>query len=130
MAWIVATAYDHASAAHDEVLRTIAPVLTAYYPNNFLQAMTEGPCILLVMWLAWLAPRRAGTICGIFFCTYGVLRYSTEQFREADSPVIALGFLTLPMLLSITMIGVGVMFFILSRRADRIGGLLPRKAAA
>lgn len=124
IAWVVATAYDHASAAHDEVLRTIAPVLTAYYPNNFLQALTEGPCILVVMWLAWLAPRRAGTICGIFLCSYGVLRYSTEQFRETDTPVIALGFLTLPMLLSITMIAAGGVFFFLSRKSVRIGGLL------
>lgn len=130
ISWVVATAYDHANAAHDEVVRTIAPALTAYYPNNFLQAVTEGPCILAVMWLAWLAPRRAGTICGIFFSVYGVLRYSTEQFREADSPVIALGFLTLPMLLSITMIAVGAMFFVLSRKSAKIGGLLPHRGIA
>ena len=59
-----------------------------------------------------------------------MLRYSTEQFREADSPVVALGFLTLPMLLSIAMVGVGVMFFVLARKSERIGGLLPGKAAA
>lgn len=128
--WVVASAYDHGSAAHDQVVRTITPVLTAYYPNNFAQALTEGPCILALMWLAWLAPRRAGTISGIFLCSYGVLRYSTEQFREADSPVIALGFLTLPMLLSITMIAVGVMFFVLSRKSEKIGGLLPARPSA
>ena len=130
VSWLVATAYDHASAAHDQVVQAITPVLTAYYPNNFAQALTEGPCILVLMWLAWIAPRRAGTMCGIFFSAYGVLRYSTEQFREADSPVIALGFLTLPMLLSITMIAVGVMFFVLARKSERIGGLLGAKPSA
>jgi len=130
VSWMVATAYDHASSAHEQVVAAITPVLTAYYPNNFAQALAEGPCILVPMWLAWLAPRRAGTIAGIFFATYGVLRYATEQFREPDSVVIALG-LTLPMILSITMVAVGVMFFALSRRSEaRIGGLLPSRAAA
>jgi hypothetical protein len=39
--------------------------------------------------------------------------------------VIALG-LTLPMILSITMVAVGVMFFVLSRRSQPIGGLVRR----
>jgi len=130
MEWLVAAAYDRAEPAHRQVIDAIAPVLTAYYPNNFAQAITEGPCILVAMGLAWLAPRRAGTICGVFFTAYGVLRYSTEQFREADSSVIALG-LTLPMILSITMVAVGVMFFVLSRRSTTtIGGLLPRPKSA
>jgi hypothetical protein len=44
--------------------------------------------------------------------------------------VIALGFLTLPMLLSITMVAVGVMFFVLARKSDKIGGLIPKRATA
>ena len=49
-------------------------------------------------------------------------------FREPDSPVIALGFLTLPMLLSATMVALGVMFFTLSRRSQPIGGLVRKTA--
>ena len=128
LAWIQTTAYDNANSAHDAVVTAIAPVLTAYYPSQFFQAIAEGPCLLILMSLAWLAPRRAGTVGGVFLAGYGVLRYTTEQFREADSPVIALGFLTLPMLLSITMIAFGVIFIVLSRRSPYIGGLL-RKAA-
>ena len=128
LAWIQATAYDHANSAHDAVIAAIAPVLTAYYPSQFFQAIAEGPCLLVLMALVWLVPRRAGMIAGVFFAGYGVLRYTTEQFREPDSPVIALGFLTLPMLLSATMVALGVMFFTLSRRSPYIGGLL-RKAA-
>jgi phosphatidylglycerol:prolipoprotein diacylglycerol transferase len=128
LAWIQTTAYDHANSAHDAVIAVITPVLTAYYPSQFFQAFAEGPCLLILMSLAWLAPRRAGTIAGVFFAGYGVLRYTTEQFREADSPVIALGFLTLPMLLSITMVAVGAMFFALSRKSQPIGGLWKRAA--
>ena len=128
LAWLQTTAYDHTNSAHDAVITAITPVLTAYYPSQFFQALAEGPCLLILMSLAWLAPRRAGTIAAVFLAGYGVMRYTTEQFREADSPVIALGFLTLPMLLSITMIAFGVMFFALSRRSPYIGGLV-RKAA-
>ncbi|MDI9404581.1 MAG: prolipoprotein diacylglyceryl transferase [Limnohabitans sp.] len=128
LAWIQTTAYDHANSAHDAVITAIAPVLTAYYPSQFFQAFAEGPCLLILMSLAWLAPRHAGTVGGVFLAGYGVLRYTTEQFREPDSPVIALGFLTLPMLLSATMVAAGAMFFVLSRRSQPIGGLL-RKAA-
>jgi phosphatidylglycerol:prolipoprotein diacylglycerol transferase len=126
--WLQTTAYDHANSAHDAVITAITPVLTAYYPSQFFQALAEGPCLLILMSLAWLAPRRAGTIAAVFLAGYGVLRYTTEQFREADSPVIALGFLTLPMLLSITMIAFGVMFFVLSRKSLPIGGLWKRAA--
>ena len=122
--WMIATNYDHASAAHDLVTQTIAPVLTAYYPSQFFQAIAEGPCPLLVMSLAWLAPRRAGTMCAIFFASYGVLRYATEQFREPDEGVAMLGGLTLPMVLSISMVAVGAAFFALSRKAQPIGGLV------
>ena len=80
------------------------------------------------MSLAWLAPRKAGVVAGVFFAGYGVLRYTTEQFREADSPVIALGFVTLPMLLSIVMIAAGVLLFVLSRRSQPIGGLVWKAA--
>lgn len=129
LAWLYATAYDHASGAHDTVVRAIEPVLTAYYPSQFFQAFAEGPALFTLMALAWLRPRRAGTVCAVFLAGYGVMRYATEQFREADSPVIALGFLTLPMLLSMLMVAAGAMFFALSRRAQPIGGLLPRRAA-
>lgn len=128
LAWVQATAYDHASPAHAAVVETLPRVLTAYYPSQFLQSIAEGPALLLLMSLAWLAPRRAGVVTGVFFAGYGVLRYTTEQFREADSPVIALGFLTLPMLLSASMVAVGAMFFILSRRSEPIGGLLRHRS--
>ena len=121
--WLVATAYEPASTAHQQVLDAIAPTLTAYYPNNFAQAITEGLALLVLMSLVWLVPRRAGVVSAVFLAGYGVLRYSTEQFREPDSRVIALG-LTLPMILSITMVAVSAVFLVLSRKAQPIGGLV------
>jgi phosphatidylglycerol:prolipoprotein diacylglycerol transferase len=128
--WIVATAYDRTHAAHAEVIRTIEPVLTAYYPSQFFQAAAEGVALIALMSLVWLSPRKAGVVSSIFLAGYGVLRYTTEQFREADSPVIAFGFLTLPMLLSLVMVAAGVVLFVLSRRSQPIGGLVWKAPSA
>ena len=122
--WTIATAYDHAHASHDEVVRVITPVLTAYYPSQFFQAIAEGPALLLLMSLVWLKPRRAGVIGAVFLAGYGALRFATEQFREPDNGVAMVGSLTLPMLLSISMIVAGAGFFAMSRRSPLIGGLL------
>ncbi len=128
LAWIEATAYDHASTAHTEVVRTIEPVLTAYYPSQFFQAFAEGPALIILMSVVWLMPRRAGVIGGTFLAGYGALRFVTEQFREPDEGVAMLGGMTLPMLLSITMILAGAFFFVMARRSARIGGLLQKAA--
>lgn len=122
--WIVATAYDSSNSAHAEVIRVIEPVLTAYYPSQFFQAIAEGPALLVLMALAWMAPRRAGVISAIFLAGYGALRFATEQFREPDEGVAMLGVFTLPMLLSVAMIIAGLGFFVVSRSSPKHGGLL------
>jgi phosphatidylglycerol:prolipoprotein diacylglycerol transferase len=127
--WLIETAYDQSSAAHAQVIETITPLLNAYYPSQFFQAFAEGPALLLAMSLVWLVPRRAGVIGGTFLSVYGVLRFTTEQFREPDLNVFTVAGLTLPMLLSLTMIAAGACFFAMSRRSQPIGGLLRRHAS-
>jgi prolipoprotein diacylglyceryltransferase len=39
--WLIETAYDHSSAAHAQVIKTITPLLNAYYPSQFFQAFAE-----------------------------------------------------------------------------------------
>lgn len=122
--WVISAAYEPSGAVHAQVVKTIEPVLTAYYPSQFFQALAEGPALLLLMALAWLSPRKAGVVSAVFFAGYGVLRYTTEQFREPDLGVAMLGGLTLPMMLSLLMIAAGVLLFVLSRRSQPIGGLV------
>jgi prolipoprotein diacylglyceryltransferase len=59
--------------------------------------------------------------------TYGAARFLSEQFRQADDGVLTIGFLTLPMMLSVSMmvLGVAVLWRIACSNALRIGGLLP-----
>jgi phosphatidylglycerol:prolipoprotein diacylglycerol transferase len=82
----------------------VAPLLTAYWPNNFAQALTDGVVLFALLALVWWKPRRPGVITGCFFAFYGVLRLCTEQLREADAGVFRMGPITLPMLLSLGMV--------------------------
>ena len=66
----------------------------------------------------------SGLLRAVFLAGYGALRFATEQFREPDNGVAMVGSLTLPMLLSISMIVAGAGFFAMSRRSPLIGGLL------
>jgi len=119
---IVDAAYNHRA----DVIVRLEPLLTAYWPNNFIQAATDGPLLLGVLTLVWLRPRRPGVIAGAFLVTYGAARLFSEQLRQADDGVFAVGVFTLPMLLSIGMmlLGAAVLWRIGRSNAPRIGGLL------
>ena len=121
--------YRAAYLHRTDVLAKLEPLLTAYYPSNFIQAFTDGPILLLVMVIVWLNPRRPGVIAGVFLVTYGAARTTSEQFRQIDDGVFMIGSLTLPMLLSLAMIAGGIALIVLaSRQAIKpMGGLLSHK---
>ena len=121
--------YRAAYLHRTDVLAKLEPLLTAYYPSNFIQAFTDGPILLLVMVIVWLNPRRPGVIAGVFLVTYGAARTTSEQFRQIDDGVFMIGSLTLPMLLSLAMIIGGITLIVwASRQAIKpMGGLLSHK---
>ncbi len=112
----------HAGDAH--AAAQIAALVPARYPNNFIQAATDGPLIMLVLVAVWWKPRHAGTIFGAFLISYGILRNVSEQYREPDEGVYTLGPLTLPMLLSIAMVLAGLLLIRYARRSAQplVGG--------
>lgn len=117
--------YRAAYLHRTDVLARLEPLLTAYYPNNFIQAFTDGPILMMVLIIAWWRPRREGVIAGVFLATYGAARLTSEQFRQVDEGVFMIGPVTLPMLLSIAMIAAGAcLAWWASRRNTRpMGGL-------
>ena len=121
--------YRAAYLHRTDVLAKLEPLLTAYYPSNFIQAFTDGPILLLVMVIVWLNPRHPGVIAGVFLVTYGAARTTSEQFRQIDDGVFMIGSLTLPMLLSLAMIAGGIALIVwASRQAIKpMGGLLSHK---
>jgi phosphatidylglycerol:prolipoprotein diacylglycerol transferase len=114
-----------AYAGDAQALVEIAAMVPARYPNNFIQAFTDGPVLMAVLVLAWWAPRRAGTLTGTFLVGYGLLRNVSESFREPDPGVFRIGPLTTPILVSIAMVVLGVVVIARSARSDGplLGGL-------
>jgi len=117
---------DACYRGEQQAIDALAPHLTPHYPNQFLQALTDGPILLAVIVVVWWRPRRPGVVAGWFFASYGVLRMGTEQLRERDAGVFTMGPLTLPMLLSLALVagGVALALFAASRRSvEPIGGI-------
>ncbi len=117
--------FDACYAGNAAAIAKVAPLLTARYPINFMQAFTDGVILMAVLVIAWLRPRPAGWIFGWFFLTYGVLRLFTEQYRVPDPDIMTIGPITLPMILSGAMSLIGLVTLIaVSRNPARFGGLL------
>lgn len=118
--------FDACYAGNVQAIEALAPFLTARYPNNFLQALTDGPILGAIVVLVWLRPRRPGCVAGAFFLGYGMLRLVTEQYREPDPDILTLGPITLPMTLSALLAAAGLSMIVAARRSSqpRLGGLL------
>lgn len=110
-----------------QVVSAIEPLLTTYYPSQIIQAITDGPILILAMILIWLRPRKPGVVGGGFLIVYGMLRIFSELFREPDAGVALLfNAVSRGQLLSIFMIICGIVVVILSQRREvkPLGGLL------
>ena len=117
---------DACYAGNERALEALAPHLTPHYPNQFLQALTDGPILLAILLVVWWKPRRPGVVAGWFFAAYGTLRMGTEALRQPDHGVDQIGALTLPMMLSIGLIALGAGLAIWASRREQmpaIGGI-------
>jgi prolipoprotein diacylglyceryltransferase len=129
-------AYDAAKHLHTmvytgdpEAIKQIATMVPAHYPNNFIQAITDGPLLMLLLVIVWWKPRRAGTLSAAFLIGYGVLRNVSEVYREPDDGVFFVGPLTTPILVSMLMVVLGITVLALRKPdAPMLGGVRPRAA--
>jgi phosphatidylglycerol:prolipoprotein diacylglycerol transferase len=97
------------------------------HPSQIYEAGLEG--ILLLVILAFLIYRRyalktPGLVAGVFVTGYAVSRIFVEFFREPDAQIgyLAGGWLTMGMLLSLPMLGIGLWAILRARRAARLAG--------
>jgi len=101
-----------------EAIRAIDQLCTgtwesfARHPSPLYQAFAEGLVLFVLVWLVSSRPRRLGVVSGVFLIGYGVLRFTTEFFREPDSQMHfeVLEWLTMGQRLSIPMVLVGILF--------------------
>jgi phosphatidylglycerol:prolipoprotein diacylglycerol transferase len=122
---------DAAVSGDQQVIDALRPLLTAYYPSQIFQALSEGVVLFAVLGVIWLWPRRPGVIGGSFLISYGIMRIATEIFRQPDEGVALLptpfGDLSRGQVLSVLMVVCGIfMAGICARRrqAPPQGGLL------
>ena len=119
-----------AQSGNEAVVDIIRPMLTAYYPSQILQALTDGPLLFGLMVVIWLRPRKPGVVGSWFLIGYGVLRIATELVRQPDQGVAVLatplGDLTRGQLLSIVMVIAGIVALVICARRTvaPMGGLM------
>ena len=119
-----------AGEGNQQVIETVQPLLTAYYPSQIIQAITDGPILMAVIIIAWWGPRKPGVVGSWFLISYGVMRILTELVRQPDAGVAGLvtplGELSRGQLLSILMVVIGVVALVICtrREVEPIGGLV------
>ncbi|MHC5022305.1 MAG: prolipoprotein diacylglyceryl transferase [Planctomycetota bacterium] len=130
--WAIARLVDMVQGGNQDVAAALRPVLTALYPSQLLQALTDGPLLMTIMVLLWLKPRRPGVIGCWFMISYGAMRIVSELYRQPDVGVPVWLGLSRGQWLSVLMIAVGFGFLAWFARhpAPKIGGLLRADGAA
>ncbi len=85
------------------------------HPSQLYQALGEGVLLFALLWFYSRKPRPAGAVSGLFGIGYGLVRFSSEFFRQPDPQLgfVALGWMSMGQLLSLPMIlaGAGLMFW-------------------
>ena len=115
-----------AQNGNESVIAVLQPQLTAFYPSQLIQAITDGPLLLAAVALVWLRPRKPGVIGGSFLMFYGALRMITELYRQPDAGVALMVGLSRGQQLSLIQIALGLALLLwsVSRNTTPIGGLL------
>lgn len=118
-----------AQDGNQAVIAALRPMLEAHHPSQLIQALTDGPLLMAVLVLAWWGPRKPGVVGAWFLGAYGVMRITTERWREPDAGVALLptpfGDLSRGQALSLLMVLVAVVggFIVARREVEPIGGI-------
>jgi len=122
-------AQDTSANAHNQVMETLRPLLTPYYPSQIYQALTDGPILLLLLAIVWWKARKPGVVGAWFLIGYAVLRIATEFYRQPDLGVepLSLGVVELSrgQVLSALMLLAGVACLVIASQQNvaSLGGL-------
>ena len=123
---VIELAGDPAAPTHAQVVQALKPLLTAYYPSQIIQAITDGPALASVLVIVWLRPRKPGLIGSWFLIAYALLRVVSELFRQPDAGVSLTFGLSRGQLLSALMFVTGLvcLWIAAHRNVERISGLV------
>ena len=117
---------EEAYEGNEQVIDTVQPLLTPYYPSQLFQALTDGPLLIALMFIVWWKPRRVGVPASWFLLGYGVMRIASEGLRQPDEGVAQLAGFSRGQVLSVAMVVIGAALLVwCSKRANasKCGGL-------
>ncbi len=98
----------------------LAPLLSARYPSQLMQAAAEGVVLAAVLWVVWAKPRKPGVVGAWFLISYGLMRVLTELVRLPDAQFAMQRVLGLSrgQWFSVLMAVIGVLLLARLRRSD------------
>ncbi len=103
-----------------ELREQLAATLSPRHPSQLYEAGLEGVLLFAVLWVLRTRFRlRDGTLTGVFFIGYALLRSICEFYREPDSPLV--GDLTRGQFLSVFLVLIGLAFLWASRFGKETG---------
>jgi phosphatidylglycerol:prolipoprotein diacylglycerol transferase len=117
----------------DELARDqLAPLLSARYPTQLMQAFFDGLLVFVVVWVIARKPRVPGVVGAWMLIVYALGRIPMDLVRLPDSGIAQFGPLTRGQLYSLLMFlgGVAVLAAVSRKKhATRIGGWATRQDA-
>jgi phosphatidylglycerol:prolipoprotein diacylglycerol transferase len=84
------------------------------HPSQLYEFFCEGVILFIILWVFSKKKRPLGAVSGLFLLCYGLIRFGLEFLREPDQQIgfVAFGWLTKGQLLSLPMIGLGVLLLV------------------
>lgn len=87
------------------------------HPSQLYEALLEGLALFIILWTFSSRPRPTMAVSGMFLLFYGIFRSAVEFVRMPDHGVyLAFGWLTKGQVLSLPMIGAGLILLLLAYR--------------
>lgn len=87
------------------------------HPSQIYQALGEGLCLFVILWLYSQKSRPVSAVSGLFLIGYGSFRFMAEYFREPDAGIFGHSYaISMGQWLSLPMILLGVFFMVRAYR--------------
>ncbi len=92
------------------------------HPSMLYEAALEGLVLFIILWFYSAKPRPARAVSGLFLLGYGSFRFLVEFVRTPDAHIgyLAMGWLTMGMVLSTPMILLGIWLVFLACRQNTL----------
>ena len=91
------------------------------HPSQLYECALEGIVLFLILWFFSAKPKPKMAVSGLFLLAYGCFRIVLEFFRQPDAQLgfVAWGWLSQGQLLSIPMVGLGMVLLVLAYRRNQ-----------